>query len=124
MGRLVIAISPVSSRLAILGGRGAGTGLGADVAPFSLAGWPRGRLSSPDGLPWARDFHRPERAAAAARWLRSAVSLADSRSAAASGSPISDRILITAAGSAVSSAPDWVSMKSRVRAMNARLSSD
>ncbi len=124
IGRLVTVISPVRSRPAIWGGLSAGRGLGAGWAPFSLPGWVPGRASSPAALVRARDFHRPERAAAAARWLRSAASLVASRSTAASGSPSPDRILITAAGSAVSRAPDWCSMKLRVRARNARLSSD
>jgi hypothetical protein len=121
IGRVLIVISPVNWRLAVFGGLGARSGFTAGLAP----------LSPPRALPFlasaslrARDFQRPDRPAAAALSVRSAASLAASCWTAASGSPRPARIRITAAGSAVCCAPDWLWMKSRVRATNARLSSE
>src|SRR5580692_95346 len=127
IGRLEIVISPVSGRPFSFGWLGAGGGGGA------WRGWalfspplPDPPLSDPPRpvAARARDFHRPDRAAAASRLLCSAASLACSRSTTASGSPRSLRVLSTTAGSAVSRPPDRCSIYSRVRARSARLSSD
>jgi hypothetical protein len=127
IGRLLTVISPVSGRPAIFGWLGARRGASAGSSgaePFSFP-WPvPDPLSRPVVFARARDFHRPARAAAAARSLCNVASLACSRSTTASGSPRSLRILSTTAGSAVSRPPDCCSINSRVRARNARLSSD
>jgi hypothetical protein len=125
IGRLEIVISPVSGRPFSFGWLGSGGGAGAGWALFSPP-LPDSPLSDPPRpvAARARDFHRPDRAAAASRLLCSAASLECSRSTTASGSPRSLRVLSTTAGSAVSRPPDRCSIYSRVRARNARLSSD
>jgi hypothetical protein len=127
IGRLEIVISPVSGRpfsFGWLGGRlGAWAGWAPFSPPFPLPDPPSADPARPAAAR-ARDFHRLDRAAAASRSLCSVASLSCSRSTTASGSPRSLRALSTAAGSAVSRPPDCRSIYSRVRARNARLSSD